>query len=117
MRSSTSSAAGCKIHCTASSDRGSGARDHEGVKLRRHPHLRRTDPSETDPLDLLRSLPPSEAREAERLLQAQHRDQRRFESRETPELLDVLSNSVGRRMADAASTGGGRRRPTYRPSE
>lgn len=91
------------------------------MKLRRHPHLRKADPSDTDPLGLLRSLPPGAAREAERMFQSQHRADQRFEAHQTVESAALPNGGferyIGARMSQAASTGGGRRRPTYPTQE
>lgn len=60
-------------------------------------------------LDLLRSLPPGEAREAERLLEQEHRSDQRA-ARSTS--LSGVANMADAMRARAYTTGGGRRRPT-----
>lgn len=88
------------------------------MKRRRFPHLAREEGS--DPLEILRSLPPGEAQDFERLLARQHRGDATFGEVQT--VASALPGGgfegfLDGRSARAVATGGGRRRPTRAPAE
>lgn len=88
------------------------------MKRRRFPHLART--RGCDPLEILRALPPGDARELERLMQRQHHDDETFRATQTVE--SALPEGGFEALLDgpyarAVATGGGRRRATHRPAE
>lgn len=90
-------------------------------KLRRWPHRRQADPTETDPLEVLRSLPTAEAQAFDRFLHQQADADKRFDDRQIVESAALPNGGferyVGARVSQVASTGGGRRRRRLAPAE